>query len=73
MIFQFLAEWKLERTSLPKRPPPTPLHEPRSSSITVDSILSFEHMDWKLDKNTWSFQKDYVSFPRLDTDDDDHQ
>ncbi|KAI8066704.1 hypothetical protein BC940DRAFT_334007 [Gongronella butleri] len=73
MIFQFFADWKLDKH--PRRPPPTPMcrHQP-SSSMTMDSFLSTERctIDWRDEKQTWSFQRDYVSFPSLEPQDTDH-
>ncbi|KAI8343978.1 hypothetical protein BC941DRAFT_407445 [Chlamydoabsidia padenii] len=59
MLFQLFSDWKLDRPQSHTQP------EPRRNSI--HSTSSNDHIiDWHDRKATWSFEKDYVSFPSLD-------
>ncbi|CAO3629567.1 unnamed protein product [Cunninghamella blakesleeana] len=67
MFLQFLFERKMETQH--SKTESFQSHSNRSKISAIETFPSCDNINWHDDKKTWSFQKDYVSFPSLELDD----
>ncbi|CAO3647453.1 unnamed protein product [Cunninghamella echinulata] len=67
MFLQFLFERKMETQN--NKTEAFQTHTNRSTVSSIEVVPSCDNINWHDNKKTWSFQKDYVSFPSLELGD----